>query len=217
MPTLARDVMTRDVVTVTLSTPVADVAQMFSEDQISGAPVVDAQDRLVGIVSRTHVLTGLLEERGEGTQPALRTLLGLPETEEAEPEDGGDLPEPEGTAAVTVEDVMEGDPVTVAPDTALADVARRMAKDRLHRVVVVEGDRVVGILTSIDVLGRFSEAPAAPRGRASGAARKPKAPAAARGGRGRESTSAARASKPRSAKARGARGVRAKASAKRGR
>jgi CBS domain-containing protein len=177
MPTLARDVMTRDVVTVTPSTPLADVAQMFSEDSISGAPVVDAQERLVGIVSRTHVLTGLLDERGEATAPALRTLLGLPETEEGEAEDGGDLPEPEGTTEVTVEDVMVGDPATAAPDTPLAAIARRMAKDRLHRVVVVEGDRVVGILTSIDVLGRFSDS-------ADGPARSPsKARAVARGGR----------------------------------
>jgi CBS domain-containing protein len=161
MATLARDVMTKDVVTVTPSTPLGDVARMFSEDNISGAPVVDAQDRLVGIVSRTHVLTGLLDERGEATPPALRTLLGLPETEETEPEDGGDLPEPEGTAEVTVEEVMEGDPSTATPETPLGEIARRMAKDRLHRVVIVEDDRVVGILTSIDVLGRFSEAPRA--------------------------------------------------------
>ena len=157
----ARDAMTKEVISVTPSTPLADVARMFSEDRISGAPVVDSTERLVGIVSRTDVITGLLKEAE--VAPEMRSLLGIGETEEDEPEDGGDVPEPEAAAAggPVVEDVMDGDPVTVSPETPIPDVARRMARERLHRVVVTEDGRVAGILTSIDVLGHF---PAPARG-----------------------------------------------------
>jgi CBS domain-containing protein len=185
--------MTKDVISVTPSTPLADVARMFSEDRISGAPVIDSTERLVGIVSRTDVITGLLAG-ADGTTPEMRSLLGIGETEEDEPEDGGDVPDPEATSGPVVEDVMDGDPATVAPETPIPQVARRMARERLHRVLVTEDGRVAGILTSIDVLGHFP-APAAaarpatprpPKARASAsakgktAARKPAARAARR-------------------------------------
>jgi CBS domain-containing protein len=176
MRTTARDVMTKDVITVTPSTPLGDVARMFAEDRISGAPVVDATDRLVGIVSRTDVITGLLEDTAESAPPVLRSLLGISESEESEEEDGGDVPEPEAAQGLLVEDVMDGDPPTAAPAAALVEVAKRMARERIHRVVVVEGDRVVGILTSIDVLGRF------PNGPRRKPARAPARPAAKRAG-----------------------------------
>jgi CBS domain-containing protein len=167
MATTARDAMTKDVITVRPDTPLTDVARMFSEDKISGAPVVDSNDRLVGIVSRTDVITGLLDSRGETKAPAMRWLLGIGDSEEAETEDGGDLPEPEGTTCPIVEDVMDGDPTTVAPDASLDRVARHMARERLHRVVVLENHRVAGILTSIDLLAHFptptSDAPSARR------------------------------------------------------
>jgi CBS domain-containing protein len=196
----ARDAMTKDVISVSPSTPLADVARMFSEDRISGAPVVDSTERLVGIVSRTDVITGLLEA-ADGTTPEMRSLLGIGETEEDEPEDGGDVPEPE-TAGAVVEDVMDGDPATVAPDTPLTDVARRMARERLHRVVVTEGGRVAGILTSIDVLGHF---PAPPRA-AAGAVRTPGK--AARRGKSARPAKARPAARRTTAKAKGSRGAR---------
>jgi CBS domain-containing protein len=157
MAKTARDVMTKDVITVSPSTRLDDVARMFAEDRISGAPVVDATERLVGIVSRTDVITGLLEQSAETAAPALRTILGLAETDESEPEDGGDVPEPEAIQGMVVEDVMEGDPVTVTPATPLAAIARRMNRERIHRVVVMEDGRVAGILTSIDLLGQFPD------------------------------------------------------------
>jgi CBS domain-containing protein len=180
MAATARDAMTTDVITVGPSTLLADVARMFSEDRISGAPVVDDGERLVGIVSRTDVITGLLAA-ADGTTPEMRSLLGIGETEEDEPEDGGDVPEPEGSQGAVVEDVMDGDPTTVAPDTPLVEVARRMARERLHRVVVTEDGRVVGILTSIDLLERFpAAAKAAEAARAARPAAKAKKAAARR-------------------------------------
>jgi CBS domain-containing protein len=165
MAAVARDVMTENVVTVTPSTPLRDVARMFSEDNISGAPVVDEQERLVGIVSRTDVITGMLAAGPESVPLEMRLMLGLDETTESEPEDGGDLPEPDAPVGPTVEDVMAGDPVTVSPETPLSEIAARMSKDRFHRVVVTMGPRVVGIITSLDLLARFPASEGAtPRG-----------------------------------------------------
>ena len=54
-----------------------------------------------------------------------------------------------------VDDIMQSNVVTVSPETPLPEIAERMARDRIHRVIVMEGDRPVGIVTSIDLLGRF--------------------------------------------------------------
>jgi CBS domain-containing protein len=54
-----------------------------------------------------------------------------------------------------VADIMTEDVLTVVPDTPIAEIAERMARDRIHRVVVLDGDKLVGIVTSIDLLSHF--------------------------------------------------------------
>jgi CBS domain-containing protein len=56
MALYASDVMVKDVITVTESTPLKDVARMFVEKKITGAPVVNAQGELVGVISETDII-----------------------------------------------------------------------------------------------------------------------------------------------------------------
>ena len=55
----------------------------------------------------------------------------------------------------SVDDIMETEIVTVKPEEPIAAVAKRMAQDRVHRVLVVEKDKLKGIITSLDLLAHF--------------------------------------------------------------
>jgi len=167
MSLTAADIMTRDVIAVTPSTPVAEFARLCAEDRISGAPVVTADGRLVGVVSRTDLLPALLES-GAGTAGEGGGAEGFG----GDDDDFDALPDPERESAASlvgnVDEIMQTDPVTVPPGMLVAEVARRMSKERIHRVLVTEKGKVLGIITSLDLLRHF---PAAAKGKAP--ARKP--------------------------------------------
>lgn len=135
MPLLARDVMTKELITVTPATPLSEFARICTEDGISGCPVTRADGALCGIVSKTDLLNRLLEEH-----PRHGSTREFPVWDEDVRQVG---------------DIMTENVLTVGPTTPLAEIAERMAQDRIHRVVVMEGDRMVGIVTSIDLLARF--------------------------------------------------------------
>ena len=127
MSLTARDVMTTEVITVTPATPLSEFARICADDNISGAPVVEVGGRLAGIVSHTDLIARLLEKdpfRESGAE------LDLSVT---------------GREWRQVADIMTQEVLTVAPDTPLKEIAQRMARERIHRVVVMQNDDVAGI------------------------------------------------------------------------
>lgn len=135
MPILARDVMTKEMITVTPGTPLSEFARICAEDRISGCPVTRADGALCGIVSKTDLLNRLLEDH-----PRLGTTREFPVWDEDVRQVG---------------DIMTENVLTVGPKTPLGEIAERMARDRIHRVVVMDGDKMVGLVTSIDLLAHF--------------------------------------------------------------
>ncbi len=128
-----RDVMTREVVTVGPDTSAKDVAAVMAERGFAAVPVVDTDDRLVGIVAEVDVLRDRLPQdprlhlrRAEGT--------------------GGPPP------PVSVGEVMTEAVRTVEPGSDLADVARLFVDHRLRSAPVLDGDRLVGIVSRRDLL-----------------------------------------------------------------
>ena len=138
MPLTAKDVMTKEIITVTPATPIIEFARICTEDRISGAPVIRVDGVLVGIVSKTNIIERMLED---GTKYGAST----------------DFPSWDPDVR-TVEDIMQEDVLTCAPDTPLHEIAEGMAEQRVHRVVVIDDDKPVGIVTSIDVLRHFPHA-----------------------------------------------------------
>lgn len=144
----AGDVMVPEPVCVEPATTIRELARVFEENEISGAPVVDGQGRLVGVVSKTDLIRRCSEGTLDVPPAYLFEVLG-----EQSGEDMGEIiPEP----LVCVGDFMTEDPVTVSRATPVGTVARRMFESRIHRVIVVDGDSMpVGIITSLDLLGVF--------------------------------------------------------------
>jgi CBS domain-containing protein len=123
----AEEIMQKDVITVSPDLPVKNFEGFLTEEEISGAPVVANDGRLLGVASKTDVVRALSEEVVSRTR---------------------ELMEPE----LTVEDIMTRGTVVVSPEDDIRDVARQMVEGHLHRVLVVEEDSVVGIVTAFDLL-----------------------------------------------------------------
>lgn len=144
----AHDVMTPDPVCVGPMTRARELARVFEEHAISGAPVLDHAGRIVGVVSRSDLLRRCACVRSPEPaylfEPASQT-----DGDAGEPAPGAVVREP----LVCVEDIMMPDPYTVSPDEPAGNVARAMVARRIHRAVVVDRNGFpVGIITSIDLL-----------------------------------------------------------------
>jgi CBS-domain-containing membrane protein len=142
----AADLVTRSVVTVPQDMRLADAARLLAHEQISGAPVTDADGHCVGILSATDFVHWA-EDRANGISPRLSrgTDQSILNTETL-PTD-------------TVCAYMTSDPVTVGPWIGLRDLARLMLDAHIHRLVVVDEQRwPSGIVSSTDILAALAYA-----------------------------------------------------------
>ena len=140
-----KDIMTREVITVTPDTEVVKAAKLLLEKRINGLPVVDDSGKLVGILCQSD----LVVQQKKIPLPSLFTLLEgfVPLTSMKRLDK-----EVEKIAAVTVRQAMTADPVTVEPETGIEEVAALMADKKYHTLPVVENDRLVGVVGKQDVL-----------------------------------------------------------------
>ena len=141
----AQDIMTRDVITVGPDTDITQATRMLLENRINGLPVVDAENRLVGIVCQSDMIA----QQKRIPLPSLFTLLDgyIPLTSSKQFER-----EVEKIAATRVEQAMTPKPVTVRPGTSIEDIASLMVGKKLHTLPVVEEGKVVGIIGKEDML-----------------------------------------------------------------
>jgi CBS domain-containing protein len=167
----ARDVMAAEPVCVEPSTSIRRLVRLFEEYEISGAPVVDEEGKVVGMVTKTD----LIRRGAKGTAKVPPAYLFEVLGEQGGEEESGEVsPEP----PVCVEDFMSEEPLLVGPDASAAAVARLMHERGLHRVIVADEERFpLGVITSLDLLRCFPAA--GPKTDAPGAA------GAVEGGQGR--------------------------------
>ncbi len=138
----ASDVMTRDVITVRPDTPVAEIIDLLLARGISGVPVVEADGRLAGIVSEGDLL-----RRSEiGTEKKRGTWLSF-FTGSATL--AGDYVRAHAAAA---KDVMTAGVVSVGPTASLAEIADVMEDKHIKRVPVVDGGKLVGLISRSNLL-----------------------------------------------------------------
>lgn len=143
------DIMTKEPVCAEPGMGIRQLARLFEENEISGAPVVGDDGKLIGVVSKTDLLRRCSEGTGQTPPGYLFELLSDEAGEDTEL-----MPE----AVIAVEDFMTIDPITARKSDLLGPVARRMAECKVHRVIVVDAANVpVGIVTSLDLLKVFPQ------------------------------------------------------------
>ena len=129
----ARDLMTRQVATLSLLTDIETAARFMTERKITGVPVVDQHGNLIGVVSQTDLV------RFQGRQ-----LEGWP--------GGGGGSFGKDAERTPLFALMTNKPVTCEEDTPLEEVASVMLERRIHRVLVVKDGKLTGIITAMDLL-----------------------------------------------------------------
>ena len=160
---IAAEVMNPHVLAVDPDMTVHELASFLTENQITGAPVLDRRGRLVGVVSETDLAEAELERAlpsDDRSDPAF-DLRGW--EEDAEPDEIQELHVE--SADLTVRDIMTPTAYTVPHDTAVKDLARTMVTGRIHRLLVTRDSHVVGIVTSLDLLKMLYGGEAATGGR----------------------------------------------------
>jgi CBS-domain-containing membrane protein len=141
------DVMTRTVVFVQEDTPFKDVVRSMLEHRVSGVPVLDAEERLVGIVTEADLLTieeGKVEPKHR--RSFLEWVLQPSRLAEIEQE----------AADVRAEDIMTPSVVTARPEMHVPEAAKLMLDAQVKRLPVVDDEgRVLGIVSRRDLLSPF--------------------------------------------------------------
>ncbi len=140
----AKAVMTRTVATVTPDTTIREAAKIMSASRVSGLPVVDAAGRVVGIVTEKDLLRSRLEDQKREAW----WLNLLAEGEKLAP----DFIEYARAGNDMVRRVMHADPLTIAEDTPLAEIAALMVEKGIKRLPVVTDGKLVGIVSRADLV-----------------------------------------------------------------
>ncbi len=138
----ASEIMTRQPVGVTSETTIAEAARLMLQHRISGLPVTNASGAMIGILTEGDLLRRAETGTGRHRPRWLELLLGP-----------GRLAEEYVEAhARKVREVMTSELVSVAPDDPLESVVRLMEKRRIKRVPVIDGGKLVGIVSRADLV-----------------------------------------------------------------
>jgi CBS domain-containing protein len=177
---VASDIMSRDVFCVDKSADLRDLAKLFLANKITGAPVVDGRGDLCGVISQTDLLFYQLSRDDELSVSS--DFYSNTKVEGRSLTTGFQI---EDVNTATVEEVMTPVVHSVTPQTTVDAVARMMTRRHIHRVIVREGRKAVGIISALDILrvvggGGASRKKAAARVSKSRKAAKPKKAAAKR-------------------------------------
>ena len=141
----AKDIMTRNLITITPDMEITHAAKLLFDNHINGAPVVGKDGKMVGILCQSD----LIAQQKKIPIPSLFTFLDgfIPLTS---------LKKIEKTiqkiAATTVRDAMTENPVSVHPDTDIEEIAALMVDKNLHSIPVEDNEKLVGIIGKEDIL-----------------------------------------------------------------
>lgn len=118
----AKDVMTKIVIEVNVDTTIYETVKQMVENRISGVPVLDKNDEIIGVVTEKDILVVL-------------DFLGVHQAKDT-----------------SVSECMTKDIISASEDTAIEEIARIFVQKNIKRVPILRGSKVVGIVSRHDIL-----------------------------------------------------------------
>ncbi len=146
----AKDIMNTDVISVRDDMTVQELATFLTEREILGAPVIDSEGEVVGVVSCTDIAQSAVR----GNQAKV-DFFGQGWEDQIDPEEIQDLAVE--NESLPVREIMTPTIYTVPEDTPLSEIAKAMVAGRIHRLLITRGSQLVGIITTLDMLKIFFE------------------------------------------------------------
>ncbi len=140
-----KDIMTRELITVSPETEIVHATKLLLENRINGVPVTDETGKLVGILCQSD----LIAQQKKLPIPSFFTFLNglIPMTSMKQIEK-----QVQKITATTVAQAMTKNPVTIQPDTDIEEVAALMVDNNFHTIPVVDEGKLVGIVGKEDIL-----------------------------------------------------------------
>lgn len=139
----AKDIMTRDIFTVHKGTSIEEALRLMACNNISGLPVVDTDNCLLGIITESDVLLkGQFITPEEETRPSRQSVLHPDGLDDAY----------RRAQATLVEDAMTRKVLAFMENSLVVDIARAMMECNVNRVPIVQGCQVVGIVSRRDIV-----------------------------------------------------------------
>lgn len=136
---LVQDVMTREVISIPKYESIMHVANILSERNISGLPVIDKENKVIGIITQADILSIVGVRKEHTFKDLVKHMLGEPL--------------PERRMGDIVGDIMTSPAVTIKPRANIAEAAQLMDEKKIRRLLVVdEKHKLVGILSRADIL-----------------------------------------------------------------
>ena len=146
----ARDIMTREIITITDDSTVKELARLLAIHQISGVPVIDDKGRLVGVVTESD----LIFQTKKLHIPTVITILDSVFYLENPDKMGEEMKKMVGAK---VKDILTSSPLTVNEDTPLDEIATMMAEKNVHTLPVVNKEILVGVIGKKDIIRTLIE------------------------------------------------------------
>lgn len=156
---LVKDIMVKDVITLKKDDTLGEVVKKFSEHDISGAPVVDGDKKVIGILSETDILNSLKSHSTNVemvyTSPPVMSILGLRFIETAKDKEAQEIFEEIGN--ITVSEMMRSNVKTIEHDESIQEVIKIISSGQINRVPVIKEGKLVGIVTRGDILKHLND------------------------------------------------------------
>ncbi|MFN3739758.1 MAG: CBS domain-containing protein [Thermodesulfovibrionales bacterium] len=138
-----KDVMTEKVITVNEDMTLDKVAEILTENRISGVPVTDLQNRVTGIITEADIISQAETAKTGVFKELLRHLLGEPVPRKRE----------KSLSELKVKNVMTVPVITASPDMDIREVARILDERRIKRLPVVDREgKLIGIISRQDIV-----------------------------------------------------------------
>lgn len=141
----AKDIMSKEVLTVKPETSVSELAQLLTTHNINGAPVVDSDGKLIGVVTENDLVFQKKQVHIPTVINILDSFIYLESQEKMKKE-------MEKISAVTVENIYSKDVKTVTPETPIEEIATIMAEQHIHTIPVIKDNNIVGVIGKKDII-----------------------------------------------------------------
>lgn len=144
----AKDIMSKEVITVKKDTPIEEIAKTLIDHHISGVPVIDDDHQLIGIVTEGDLLHQETAPRLPGVFSILGGFIYLNGVERYK-DDFKKL------SATKAEEIMTSDVITIREDMDVHDIAAIFVNKNINRVPVLRNKKLMGIVSRADILKAF--------------------------------------------------------------
>ncbi len=150
-PIVAKDLMSSDVITVREDLPIDELANFFLDQEITGAPVEGADGTVVGVVS----VVDIARVKSEPSEEAWESLAPTYYDRAEDPRVGheGVRVFHVGDETKRVGEIMNDQLYSVGENASVSEIASAMLRNHVHRLLVIENNELVGVISTSDLLG----------------------------------------------------------------